>query len=261
MVVQYYSPWKIWSNLYQQGAWFKMTSYATGLSILTQSTALIIFYVIGCLKYPKLKVLVEFYMLFFLLTCGLSFLVAIPCSKLDTPKCKVYVSKISPVVRKEPATLEEIVAETAVKYHVPIRVAFALVSVESGWNPNAISHAGAKGLCQIMPGTFVGLAPKDANIMNPKHNAEAGMKYLRALYEETGNWHTALARYNGGYKYQNSGEAQGYARMVLKIANNRNNEVWYIIGVGKEIIVDTTKITPLLPTFQTSCKKDKIPVT
>jgi soluble lytic murein transglycosylase-like protein len=83
----------------------------------------------------------------------------------------------------------------AAKHGVPEDLFLRLVQQESGWNPNAVSHAGATGLAQLMPGTAakLGVNPRD-----PHQNLEGGARYLRMMYDRFGNWRLALAAYNAG---------------------------------------------------------------
>ena len=88
------------------------------------------------------------------------------------------------------------VAKTiAAKHGVPEDLFLRLVQQESGWNPNAVSHKGAMGLAQLMPGTAakLGVNPRD-----PHQNLEGGARYLSMMYKRFGNWRLALAAYNAG---------------------------------------------------------------
>lgn len=72
----------------------------------------------------------------------------------------------------------------------------ALVWQESRWRENAISHAGARGLAQLMPGTarYLGVDPDD-----PFANLEGGARYLREQLDRfDGDLEKALAAYNAG---------------------------------------------------------------
>ncbi|GLK64849.1 transglycosylase SLT domain-containing protein [Paracoccus kondratievae] len=81
------------------------------------------------------------------------------------------------------------------KHGVPEDLFLRLVQQESGWNPSARSHKGARGLAQLMPGTAakLGVDPND-----PIQNLEGGARYLRMMYNTFGSWRLALAAYNAG---------------------------------------------------------------
>ena len=87
------------------------------------------------------------------------------------------------------------VREVAARYGVPLNLAFALITQESGGNQGARSEKGATGIMQLMPGTAkeLGVDPSD-----PYQNIEGGMRYLAQQYERFGTWPLALAAYNAG---------------------------------------------------------------
>ncbi|PTX41808.1 transglycosylase-like protein with SLT domain [Gemmobacter caeni] len=71
----------------------------------------------------------------------------------------------------------------------------ALVRVESGFNPDAVSSAGARGLAQLMPDTARALG---VAIDDPHENLDGGARYLLAQIAAFGSLDLALAAYNAG---------------------------------------------------------------
>ena len=70
---------------------------------------------------------------------------------------------------------------------------------ESGYNPRAISKAGAKGLMQLMPNTAQALGVED--VFNPQQNISGGVRYFKQLMNRfNGDFKLALAAYNAGSK-------------------------------------------------------------
>ena len=87
-------------------------------------------------------------------------------------------------------------AKAAANRHgIPEDLFLRLVQQESGWNPGAVSHKGATGLAQLMPGTARKLG---VDINDPRQNLEGGARYLKMMYDKFGSWRLALAAYNAG---------------------------------------------------------------
>lgn len=73
----------------------------------------------------------------------------------------------------------------------------AVITAESGFNPRAVSRAGASGLMQLMPDTARRYGVRD--VFDPVENIHGGVRYLRDLLEMfKGDMRLALAGYNAG---------------------------------------------------------------
>ena len=97
----------------------------------------------------------------------------------------------------------------------------AVVRVESAFDPQAVSRAGAVGLMQLMPRTAELYGVRDSR--NPTQNVYAGVLHLRKLIQQFNDVVLALAAYNAGenavinygYKVPPYPETQNYVRKVL----------------------------------------------
>jgi soluble lytic murein transglycosylase-like protein len=89
------------------------------------------------------------------------------------------------------------ITTAAKKYGIDPALLAGLVKQESGFNPNAGSAAGARGLTQLMPSTAAGLGV--TNVLDPAQSLDGGAKYLRAQLDAFGgDVSRALAAYNAG---------------------------------------------------------------
>ncbi len=98
--------------------------------------------------------------------------------------------------RKEQYT--PIVLKYAEMYSLDPTLVLAVIDRESGFDPMAVSHAGACGLMQIMPTTFEWLADDEDDIFDAEANIKIGCKYLAYLFDKFESAGTALAAYNAG---------------------------------------------------------------
>ncbi|MBZ5569118.1 MAG: lytic transglycosylase domain-containing protein [Acidobacteriia bacterium] len=126
------------------------------------------------------------------------------------------------------ATLDAVLGEEG----VPKEVA-ALVLVESGGRPAALSPKGARGVWQFMPETArrYGLtvsASKDERLDVAK-STRAAARYLRALYGQFGDWRLAFAAYNAGEQAVAQAVARAgqrdFARVQLHLPRETRNYV------------------------------------
>jgi soluble lytic murein transglycosylase-like protein len=84
---------------------------------------------------------------------------------------------------------------------VPPAVAFALVRVESEYDERAVSHAGARGLTQVMPATARYLDPdiRLDDLFDRRTNLRLGFRYLRMMLDRyDDDLRLALLAYNRG---------------------------------------------------------------
>ncbi|HXH83529.1 MAG TPA: lytic transglycosylase domain-containing protein [Candidatus Tectomicrobia bacterium] len=94
-------------------------------------------------------------------------------------------------------TIDDHIREAASRYDVPEELVAAVITVESQFNPRAVSPKGAKGLMQLMPATATSLGVRDP--FDPRDNIHGGVRHLRWLLERfDGNVPVAVAAYNAG---------------------------------------------------------------
>ena len=106
-----------------------------------------------------------------------------------------------------PRKYMELVSKYAAEYNLPEDVIYATIKVESSFDPDAISRAGARGLMQMMPSTFEWLTSDEHlgehltpnMLFDPETNIKIGTAYIKYL---SGRFNDSpqliLAAYNGG---------------------------------------------------------------
>jgi soluble lytic murein transglycosylase-like protein len=98
------------------------------------------------------------------------------------------------------ASIDGWIAEAAHRFDISPAWIRRVMRLESAFQPQAVSRAGAMGLMQIMPGTYAELRVRyglGADPFHPHDNILAGAAYLRELYDRYGA-NGFLAAYNAG---------------------------------------------------------------
>ena len=115
------------------------------------------------------------------------------------------------------------IAMASEKYNIPKELVRAIIVAESNFHPDAISHVGARGLMQLMPGT--GSAMYVENPFDPVQNIYGGTRYLRILANMfQGDLTKTVAAYNAGPEAVRKAagvpmiaETQNYVRKVVRL--------------------------------------------
>lgn len=115
------------------------------------------------------------------------------------------------------------VAYFADKYHLPQELVLAIIAVESSYRVRAVSHAGARGLMQIMPWAHpekVQAVGGVQALFHPKRNIATGCRILLEYLDRSdGDLNEALLRYNGSL----SDPSERYAHKVLRYLRKLRN--------------------------------------
>jgi soluble lytic murein transglycosylase-like protein len=117
---------------------------------------------------------------------------------------------------------DEYIRQAAALYQIPEPLVRAVITVESGFDPRAVSRTNARGLMQLMPQTAERMMVTD--IFDPRQNIFGGVRYLRVLANLfNGDIQLTVAGYNAGegavFRYGGIPpyeETQGYVVKVLE---------------------------------------------
>ena len=95
------------------------------------------------------------------------------------------------------ADLARLAEDASRRHGLDPALVLAVVAVESGFRPEAVSPKGAQGLMQLMPRTAAALGVQDP--LDPGQNLDAGVRHLESLLKlYDGDLKRALAAYNAG---------------------------------------------------------------
>ena len=115
-------------------------------------------------------------------------------------------------------------------YALPRELVYAVIEVESAWNSQALSPAGAVGLMQLMPDTAVMFRVQ--NRFDIAENIRGGVAYLAWLKDRCGgDWRLILASYHAGHRRvlrkglnYSSAEVHNYVNRVAHLYRRNRRE-------------------------------------
>jgi soluble lytic murein transglycosylase-like protein len=171
----------------------------------------------------KLKILkyITFFILVVIAVTGTSHGIVYAVAVGLSPSIGLYYTLIDRIGLQEKITEDAIphhIKEVAKEYEIPHLLLKSVVSVESNFNPHAISHKGAISLAQIMPANAKRCNLKShTELWNIVTNLRCGAQILsEELQNYNGDVVTALQVYNGGPKcIKRCTESINYANKVL----------------------------------------------
>jgi soluble lytic murein transglycosylase-like protein len=96
--------------------------------------------------------------------------------------------------------LAETLLEAARKFRLDPTLVMAVVSVESSWNPHAVSYSGARGLGQLMPGTarYLGVGDSESGRENLRGTVRYLHELIHSFHQSPDPIRSALSGYNAG---------------------------------------------------------------
>ena len=123
------------------------------------------------------------------------------------------------------------------RYGVERELVYAVVEVESAWNPRAVSPAGAVGLMQLMPDTAAAFGVR--NRFDVRENIRGGVAYLAWLARMLGgDRRLILASYNAGHgrvmRYGLGYRSDEVVAYVTKVAFLYRRNRWELLLLMKE---------------------------
>ena len=143
--------------------------------------------------------------------------------------------KLLEILRTKPISIghalevAEVVFEESKNREIPIQMALAIIDQESSYRNSVISEKGARGLMQLMPGTWnqymddPKLKKETGNTHIPTLNIRAGMAYLGDLIKKEKDWNKVLSIYVSGNKDITSNQV--YIKQVFNKAKEYSEEL------------------------------------
>jgi len=124
------------------------------------------------------------------------------------------------LLRTKPLTVAQAldISDAVLKQqNVPVPIVIAVIKQESQFTTTAVSNKGAKGLMQIMPGTWKIFTKADyKQVHDPIQNIDVGTRFLADLHKQYGDWRMVFRAYFAGPENAKNSKYDWYANAVLK---------------------------------------------
>ncbi|RDY29054.1 lytic transglycosylase domain-containing protein [Romboutsia weinsteinii] len=149
---------------------------------------------------------------------------------LDTKNLSQNTNKIESSINdiNINSRIDKAIDDASKKYNIDENLIRSIIKVESNFNPNVVSSAGAKGLMQLMPQNCKALGVTDP--FDIEQNIDAGTRHIKEYIDKyNGNIEMGLMAYNGGptrmakrgvtspeHIYKMPKETQNYVPKVMK---------------------------------------------
>jgi len=127
---------------------------------------------------------------------------------------------------------KEEVLKAAAEYCIDPNLIFAVIKIESSFDPDCESNKGALGLMQVMPDTaeyIIGGEVSREELLDPEININLGTKYLAYLYDRFDTLDWVLIAYNAGETRAMNWQKEGITPETVPFDETRN----YVIKVTK----------------------------
>lgn len=164
-----------------------------------------------------------------------------------TPEVQAELNRL---MTSERATVIRVLDDNAARYEASKKVfeghgvpteLLSVAAVESGFNPQAKSPAGARGMWQFMTttariyGLKVGRTTDER--LDPRRSSEAAARHLRDLFSSFQDWHLALAAYNAG------------SGAVNRVMNREGEKDFWELARGGYLPKETRNFVPRVIAF------------